>query len=837
MHTYSPLRGAGAQMMGTARQWGLAIACALCLLPPALASGELSTFVVRYRDDAVPASVSALPTERLANLQAALGSAFAVAGRTRDGAFRLQLAQPVDLEGSRAALNRVRLDPAVLYANAEPGAAPQPSTGPPTDRLIVKYRDPALIAHARANLPVDRGRLAQLSTLANLPVAWVRGMHDGANVLRMPRPLPVAQVEAIAARIAQEPDVEYAQPDHIVTARRVPSDPCYAATGVRPCVGGYQWNLFDPVSGINAPAAWDITTGSVDVNVAVLDTGALFDHPDLQGRYAGGYDMISDCAVANDGQPGPCTWSGASPPEMVPDLFSRDADAADAGTWVSSVENSGSDVPPFHRFVGCRVQNSTWHGAHVAGIVGARPDNGRGIAGINWIGGIVPVRVLGKCEGLESDVADAMVWAAGGHVPGVPANANPARVLNLSLGHEASCPPATQNAVNVALELGAVVVVAAGNDNYDASRDTPGNCNGVVVVAATDQSGLKASYSNHGTTVTLAAPGGGDGATDTQILSTVNSGTTTPVPSGHNFGGKSGTSMAAPHVTGVASLMLSVNPALTPAQVIALLQSSARAFPASGIACDLPNPRRAACNCTTALCGSGILDAGAAVAAAVPARGITLGSASNPAYAGAALTLTAIVTLPAIDPLGVVEFGNGGTPIPGCADISLVGTGNIRSAVCVTADLPVGTHELTAAYRGGSAVQGPQVPPLVSAPLFQVIQSLPQASQTQLTSAPNPSLLGANADLAATVSGLHPTGTVQFKSGFGTQVIAGCEAVPLIGSGDSRVAVCTTDGLPVGDHFIVAYYGGDAYNPASASGFLTHTVVAPCVSTPRSRCP
>jgi serine protease len=227
----------------------------------------------------------------------------------------------------------------------------------------------------------------------------------------------------------------------------------------------------------------------------------------------------------------------------------------------------------------------------VAGTIAAKTNNGVGVAGVAYGAKIVPVRVLGKCGGYTSDIADAIVWASGGAVTGAPANANKARVLNLSLGGSGACDATTQNAINSARSRGAVVVVAAGNSNVNAVNANPANCAGVITVAAVGRSGGKASYSNYGANVDVAAPGGDSGAA---ILSTWNAGTTTPA--GDNYGYMMGTSMATPHVAGVAALMLAKNPNLTPDEVEAKLKASARAFPAA---------------CSG--CGAGIVDAAAAV--------------------------------------------------------------------------------------------------------------------------------------------------------------------------------------------------------------------------------
>ena len=212
---------------------------------------------------------------------------------------------------------------------------------------------------------------------------------------------------------------------------------------------------------------------------------------------------------------------------------------------------------------------------------------------------MIPARVLGKCGGYTSDIADAIIWSSGGTVSGVPANANPARVLNISLGGIGSCDNTTQNAINSARSRGASVIVAAGNENMNAANASPANCSGVVTVASVNRSGGRSYFSNFGTIVEVAAPGGDIRSSSANgILSTLNTGTTTPGSDAYAF--YQGTSMATPHVVGVVALMLSVKPTLTPDQVTSILQSTARAFPA-----------------TCSQCGSGIVNANAAVDAAI----------------------------------------------------------------------------------------------------------------------------------------------------------------------------------------------------------------------------
>jgi len=779
-----------------------------CSLGGAAAVGSASaadliidSITVKWREG-VLAEGSSTPTDSIhAALDAALQGSTMPAGRTRDGAIRLGLSQPLRIEEARAAVNRARMLPQVLYAQInEPAAVSAGNTAvvsnaavqqPAIARMIVKYRDAGLSAAAARNETLAAAQLDELTAKLGRPVSHERAMSGGAWVVRLFQALPADQTRALAQLLETDPAVEYAEPDMLMQPMLAPNDTSFASS---------QWDLKAPsaaIGGANLPPAWDITTGSAGIVVAVIDTGIL-PHPDLKGRYLAGYDMIGDALIANDGN-------------------GRDSDPTDRGDWITSAESSGAAAGGYFR--GCPTGNSSWHGTHVSGTIGATTNNGAGIAGINWVSMILPVRVLGKCGGYTSDIADAMVWAAGLPVAGVPANPNPARVLNLSLGGSGSCGSTFQKAINAALGVNAVVAVAAGNSNADASGFSPANCAGVITVAATQGAGARASYSNYGTAVEIAAPGGGDG---NYILSTLNHGTTVPDLSsnGWYYEYYQGTSMATPHVAGIVSLMLSANPTLTPAQVLARVQTTARAFP-TGTGRD----------CTTALCGAGIIDAGAAVAAVVvPASTgpagttTTLASSANPAAAGATITWTATVNGAA--PTGTVSFRNSGAPISGCAGVPVVGTGNARTVACSVSALAVGIHSIVASYGGdtGNAAS-------TSGALSQVINGA--AGTTTLASSANPATTGANVTFTATVTGSAPTGTVNFTAG-GTP-LSGCGTVAVAGLGNSRTAACSTRALAAGNHNIVASYGGDGGNVASASAPLSQGIIAaaPAATTTR----
>src|SRR5690606_27939848 len=200
-------------------------------------------------------------------------------------------------------------------------------------------------------------------------------------------------------------------------------------------------------------------------------------------------------------------------------------------------------------------------------------NNNKGVAGVAHGAKVVPVRVLGRGGGYLSDIADAIVWAAGGSVSGVPANGNPAEVINMSLGGSGSCSSTYQSAINSAVNRGTTVVVAAGNDNANVSGFNPGNCNNVVSVASTTRQGARSSFSNYGSLIDVSAPG-------SDIASTINTGSTTPSSEGYSL--MSGTSMASPHVAGVVALMQAASGgSLSPAQVESTLKSTLRGFPVS----------------------------------------------------------------------------------------------------------------------------------------------------------------------------------------------------------------------------------------------------------------
>ena len=433
------------------------------------------------------------------------------------------------------------------------------SSAPTHQRFIVKYKDgstevatPTALASslkaAAAAVPAAQGRALGLQKLRQLAI--------GPTVVKADRPLDRAEAELLMRRLAADPSVEYVEVDQLMQATLVPNDTRFSE----------QWGFGTSNASINVRPAWDKATGT-GVVVAVIDTG-ITNHPDLNANILPGYDFISDAAMARDGG-------------------GRDNNPNDEGDWYAANE-CGSGIP---------ASNSSWHGTHVAGTIAAVTNNSTGVAGTAFNAKVVPVRVLGKCGGYTSDIADAIVWASGGTVSGVPANANPAEVINMSLGGGGSCSTTYQTAINGAISRGTTVVVAAGNSNTNVSSSVPANCANVIAVAATTSAGARASFSNYGTGIDISAPG-------QAILSTLNSGTT--VPGSASYASYNGTSMAAPHVAGVVALVQSVAPtALSPASIESLLKSTARPLPGA---------------CSGG-CGAGIVDADAAVTAALNGTG------------------------------------------------------------------------------------------------------------------------------------------------------------------------------------------------------------------------
>lgn len=518
---------------------------------------------------------------------------------------------------SALALMTLGATAAFSSGSAERGPLRRVTTAAPESeaRVIVKFKaDSALMRTLSTQAQPQHAQA--LSARLGLSLVDGRGIGPRTQVLKSSS----LSSQQLAQRLSAESDVEYAEVDGRKYLTAAPNDALYSGgqTTVTPAVG--QWYLRAPtsatidtastiVSSINVEPAWAITTGSSSVVVADIDTGVRFEHPDLAGKLLLGYDFISNTTISKD-------------------TDGRDADATDPGDF------------------GCGETTSSWHGTQTAGLIGAATNNTIGMASVGRDVMVLPLRVLGCGGGLDSDIQAAIRWAVGMDITNVPTNTHPAKVINLSLGGPVACSQGYVDAIADANAHGAVVVVSAGNDGLDVG--SPANCAGAIGVAGVQHSGTKVSYSDLGAKISLAAPAGncpnGTATCLYPILTTSNSGATTPVASIYTNGGNDaslGTSFSSPLVAGTAALMFSANPSLTPAQVLAALKSSARAFPTSGAgasvrACNAPTSvtdtttaQDNECYCTTTTCGAGLLDAGAAVTAVGTATAhITASSAS-----------------------------------------------------------------------------------------------------------------------------------------------------------------------------------------------------------------
>jgi serine protease len=478
----------------------------------------------------------------------------------------------------------------VAMAAAAPPAGSGPTAELPTGRFIVKLRA-ATAANRRQALATDEDPGRALARRVALPLRASRDLgHDLVNLVADASFQP-ADEAALMARLAGDPEVEFVERDARRRALAVAGDPLFVD----------QWYLQSTQPAASRfDLAWERATGTPDTVIAVLDTGIRFDHPDLRrvsegGRLLPGYDFVSgetpaSFRVANDGN----GW---------------DPDPSDPGDWV---DDTDLQQPVFN---GCGDEDSSWHGTRVAGIIGAITNNGDGIAGATWAPRVLPVRVLGKCGGYDSDIIAGMRWAAGLPVGGVPANPSPAKILNLSLGSSGSCTQAYRVVLTELTAAGVVVVAAAGNVNGPV--DTPARCPGVVGVGGLRHVGTKVGYSSQGAEVAIAAPAGNcvtlGGACLFSLTTTTDAGTEGPVGPAYTdaVNANIGTSFASPLVAAIVGLMHGANPSLRTAEFRTRLLAAARPFPVQpGLpTCPSVDFDTQQCNCTTSTCGAGIADA------------------------------------------------------------------------------------------------------------------------------------------------------------------------------------------------------------------------------------
>jgi serine protease len=406
----------------------------------------------------------------------------------------------------------------------------------PVDGFIVTYRsDSASKASATTmQRSLDRAASTAFGRSKSVKLRHERTLGVGAELIGADRKLDRVDAETLMRQIATDPDVVAIEANIRLYPTLTPNDTFF----------NLQYGFQSGVGGSNADQAWDLGFLGAGKIVAVIDTGYR-PHVDLNANVINGYDFISNVATANDGN-------------------GRDSSALDPGDWTTANQCAPNTA----------ARNSSWHGTHVSGTVAAVTNNAAGVAGMAFNAKVLAVRALGRCGGTLADIADAVTWASGGTVAGVPAvGANKASVINMSLGGGGSCAGSVmQTAITGAISRGTTVVVAGGNSNANVSGFTPASCtgNGLIVVGATDSTGAKASFSNYGAGVDVSAPG-------VQIASTLNAGTT--VPGADNYVYYNGTSMASPHVAGLVALMQS-KPSVdcTPAACETLVKTNVKTF-------------------------------------------------------------------------------------------------------------------------------------------------------------------------------------------------------------------------------------------------------------------
>ena len=616
-------------------------------------------------------------------------------------------------------------------------------------RVIVKFKVDALslrkqILSASASAPATAAQMhtAQADSLgvrAGLALRGGLGVAERTQVM-FASGMTSAQ---LAERLSKDSDVEYAVPDERKRRMLAPNDSLYLTGPLSNGPASGQWYL-RPNSGavkssIDVEPAWAITTGSPAVVVAVLDSGIRFDHADLQrtsvgGNLLPGYDMVSNLGIANDGD-------------------GRDSDPSDPGDWVTEQEANlvGGEFykcttlnPSTGRYV---AESSSWHGTQTAGLIGASTNNGIGMASVGRTVRVLPVRVLGKCGGFDSDIIAGMRWAAGLSVAGVPVNSTPARVINLSLGGSGACSAAYQTAISEINAVGAVVVASAGNSAGHAVS-SPANCAGVIAVAALRHVGTKVGFSDLGPEITISAPGGNcvnvaaNQACLYPILTTENAGTTVPLAGSSTYSDSYnyslGTSFSAPLVSGTIALMLSARPSLNSAEVLTLIKGTARAFPTTGgdngdntlvKQCTAPQFDAAnkpidqnQCYCTTTTCGAGMLDAGVAVTLSTQVVLARIAVSPESPTAEQVITLSAAPSLAAPghsiasyswvlnDGGGIVTGFNGATNAASVT-VSPRGAGTFTASLTVVDDLGArSTTPLTVSVGAVPVLVGPPVP-------------------------------------------------------------------------------------------------------------------------------
>ncbi|KYP11451.1 MAG: hypothetical protein A0129_07320 [Limnobacter sp. CACIAM 66H1] len=482
--------------------------------------------------------------------------------------------------------------------HANPVTTPATTTATPTPmRWVVNMGN-----QTQGTAPA--GMLQTLQNTLGVPVKLVRPLLQPDSYLVEMQSLPVLgslqTPQAIRAALQALPGVRFASPDIQLQRTAVPS----------PNDGAYSVNQASYMhtgayASLRMQDVWEQTRGSSNVVIAVLDSGVLFDNPELKGRLLPGYDFVSNVTPPTGTRENGTVFDSGSN-----DGNGRDPDPSDPG-----------DAPPSGFNCPDGSTTSSWHGTTVASVAAAQSNNGQFLAGMDWNAKVLPVRVSGRCGiATSSDIVDAFYWATGsGRVdPTIGVNPNPANVINLSFatdtplfGGGCAANDMVALAIADARARNVSVVVSAGNNSGGAVQ-YPANCAGTIAAGAAEQDGQLANYSAKGGSsnfLTLHAPGNSNGL----YVGASNTGGSTPSANGSTAFLFAGTSFSAPMVAGAISLLKAVRPSLTPSQIDTLLRNSARPYPANA---SNSTGLFGRLDCTPTSCGAGLLNVLGAVQAA-----------------------------------------------------------------------------------------------------------------------------------------------------------------------------------------------------------------------------
>ena len=486
------------------------------------------------------------------------------------------------------------------FANvhANPLTAPVTTTATPTPmRWVVNMGD-----QSQGTAPA--GMLQTLQNTLGVSVRMVRPLLQPNSYLVEMQSLPVLgslqTPQAIRAALQALPGVRFASPDIQLqrTAVPAPNDGAYS-------VNQASYMHTGAYASLRMQDVWEQTRGSSNVVIAVLDSGVLFENPELKGRLLPGYDFVSNVTPPTGTRENGTVFDSGSN-----DGNGRDPDPSDPG-----------DAPPPGFNCPDGSTTSSWHGTTVASVAAAQSNNGQFLAGMDWNAKVLPVRVSGRCGiATSSDIVDAFYWATGsGRVdPTIGVNPNPANIINLSFatdtplfGGGCAANDMVALAIADARARNVSVVVSAGNNSGGAVQ-YPANCAGTIAAGAAEQDGQLANYTARGAGtgfVTLHVPGNSSGL----YVGASNTGGSTPNANGSTAFLFAGTSFSAPMVAGAISLLKAVRPSLTPSQIDTLLRNSARPYPANA---SNSTGLFGRLNCTPTSCGAGLLNVLGAVQAA-----------------------------------------------------------------------------------------------------------------------------------------------------------------------------------------------------------------------------